>query len=68
MQGNERGDWVAAYIHTDGISVVGPFDTERAALTSILDHYVREYGDTDEEANARYAESGDEWVTRMVSE
>lgn len=67
MEAN-TGDWCAVYIHTDGVSVVGPFLNESVAFGSILEHYVREFGDTYADAHARYAESGDEWVTRIGAE
>jgi hypothetical protein len=62
---DSKGRWVAVYLTTDGPQVVGPFLWEKDALHSIPAHYVGMYGESVEEAQARYDESGDEWVTRL---
>lgn len=66
-QAEPKGDWLAVYITGDGPFVEGPFETSDDAHRSILDFYQAEYGLTVEEADDRYANSGDEWVTRLHS-
>jgi len=65
MSESEHGDWVAVYYTDDGPFVYGPFARAEDAREHVISFYMGEYGITEVEANERYEESGDEWVTRL---